>query len=146
MSNPERSLRRFLRANALFSGVTAVSFALPSRTLPALIGRPSSELITLGLALFGFALFVGWLSFRQSLARTWTRRLVALVVVLDFLWVVQTVVQVSGLASYTVAGRWLFGGLALVVLGLAAGQGYSLWHLHAQASPSTPSSFTTTDT
>lgn len=92
--------------------------------------------------LLGFAAFVGWLSFRRSLDRSWTKRLVVVVVVLDLLWVVQTVVKISGLVSYTVAGRWLFGGLALAVLVLAAGQGFSLWHLHVDASPVTSSSST----
>lgn len=148
MSNPETTLRRFLRANALFSSACALAFAVPSRTLPALTGRPSSELINLGLMLLGFAAFVGWLSFRRSLATPWSKRLVAGVVVLDVLWVAQTVVQISGLVSYTVAGRWLFGGLALVVLVLATGQGYSLWHLHADHTPNaiTTSSSTSSDT
>lgn len=135
MSHPERLLRHFLRTNAIFSGVCALVFAVPTRTLPALTGRPSSELITLGLSLLVFAVFVGWLSSRPSFTRRWTKRLVALVVALDVLWVIQTFVQIAGLVSFTPTGRWLFGGLALVVLALAEGQGYALWKLHRRDDP-----------
>lgn len=130
MSTPERVLRHLLRANALFSGVCALVFAVPTRTLPALTGRPSSELINLGLGLLAFALLVGWLSSRQSLAYRWTQGLAALVVGLDVLWAVRTFVQVAGGGSFTPTGRWLFAALALVVLGLAGGQAYALWALH----------------
>lgn len=134
MSNSDRLLRRFLRANMLFSGLCGLVFATPTRTLPALTGRPSSELINLGLSLLAFAVFVGWLSFRRPLERRWTKGLVALIVGLDVLWVIQTAVHIAGLASYTRVGRWLFAGLALVVLGLAAGQGYALRRLHHRSS------------
>ena len=136
MSNPTRRLGQLLRANAAFSGLCGLLFSIPTQMLPAFTGRTSIELVVLGVGLLGFAFFLGWLSVRPNLASRGPKRLVTLVVALDLLWALLTLVQVAGLLSYTTAGRWLFGGLAVVVLVLADAQGYALWRVHREADAS----------
>lgn len=127
---PRRLLRTALRLNAGFSALSGLAFALPTRLLPAFTGLPSSLLINLGLMLIGFAAFLVWLSSRP-MDRAWIQRLALGVVVLDVLWVIGTGIALFAAPMFTPGGRWLFGGLAVVVAAFAELQGIALWRLHA---------------
>lgn len=133
-TTPRRLLRLALRLNATLSTLSALAFVLPTRTLPALIGLPSSELITLGMGLLLFAAVLWGLATRP-MERRWVQVAVFFVVVLDVLWVVDVVIQLFTSPAFTVAGRWIFGGLALLVAALAELQGYALWRVYAQSEP-----------
>lgn len=134
-STPRRLLRLALRLNATLSTLSALAFILPTRALPALIGLPSSELINLGVGLLVFATVLWGLATRP-MERRWVQIAVLFVVMLDVLWVVDVVVQLFTSPAFTVAGRWIFGGLAFLVVALAELQGYALWRVYAQAKPS----------
>lgn len=130
-----RLLQIALRLNATLSTVSALVFVVPTRTVPALIGLPSSALINLGLGLLVFAAVLWWLATRP-LERRWVQAVVLLVVVLDVLWVVDVVVQLFTSPAFTTTGRWIFGGLAVLVAALAEMQGYALWRVYAHSKPS----------
>jgi hypothetical protein len=136
--DPQHLLRMALRANATLSTLSGVIFVIPARTLPALTGLPSSELISLGAGLLLFAGLLWWISTR-SFSHRWVQAVVLLVVILDVLWVVGVVVQLITSPMFTVAGRWIFATLALLVATLAEVQGYALWRVHRQ-SKSSPAS------
>lgn len=133
--NPHRLLRMALRLNATLSTLSALVFMVPTRTVPALIGLPSSELITLGLGLLVFAAVLWWISTRPF-TRRWVQAVVLLIVIIDVLWVVDVVVQLITSPLFTVAGHWIFASLALLVASLAEVQGYALWRVYRLPSSS----------
>jgi hypothetical protein len=89
MIHPSLFLRRALLADAIFSGVSAVGLTLGAGTLASLLNLPEALLRETGLFLVAYAIFVGWLGTRASLAK-------ALVLIV-----------VAGNAAWTLASIWL---------------------------------------
>jgi hypothetical protein len=89
MIHPSLFLRRALLADAIFSGVSAVGLTLGAGMLASLLNLPEALLRETGLFLIAYAIFVGWLGTRASLAK-------ALVLIV-----------VAGNAAWTLASIWL---------------------------------------
>jgi hypothetical protein len=87
MIQPSLFLRRALLADAIFSGGGAVIFSLGAGELAPLLDLPEALLRETGLFLIAYTAFVGWLSTRQSLART----LVAIVIAGNAAWTLASV-------------------------------------------------------
>ncbi|MBI5318780.1 hypothetical protein [Bradyrhizobium sp.] len=66
MINPSSFLRRALIADAIFSGVAALGFALGAGAFAPLFNLPEIFLREVGLFLITYAAFVGWLGSRQT--------------------------------------------------------------------------------
>lgn len=66
---PSSFLRRALQADAIFSSIGAVMFALGAGDLAPLFNLPAALLRETGLFLIAYAAFVGWLGTRQSIPR-----------------------------------------------------------------------------
>lgn len=126
-----RILRLALRANATFSTVSGLTFALASTAIAAFLGAiPAAEVMSVGLMLIGFAAFLVWLSLRPSIPAP----LVLGVIAADLGWVV-------GTAFVVFAGVFSNGGaiaavlVANVVLAFAVAQWIGLRRLPRAASP-----------
>ena len=132
----DRILRLALRANATVSTITGILFVIPTRIAPALTGLPSSELISLGASLLGFAALLWWISFR-NFEESWVQFVIAGIVAADLFWVIDTVLQLIHSPLYTGMGRWIFGGLAVIVAMLAEAQAYGLWRVYRNPVSST---------
>jgi len=89
MIHPSLFLRRALLADAIFSGVSGVGLTLGAGMLASLLNLPEALLRETGLFLIAYAIFVGWLGTRASLAK-------ALVLIV-----------VAGNAAWTLASIWL---------------------------------------
>lgn len=89
MIHPSLFLRRALLADAIFSGVSAVGLTLGAGMLASLLNLPEALLRETGLCLIAYAIIVGWLGTRGSLAK-------ALVLIV-----------VAGNAAWTLASIWL---------------------------------------
>jgi hypothetical protein len=89
MIHPSLFLRRALLADAIFSGVSAIGLTLGAGMLASLLNLPEVLLRETGLFLIAYAIFVGWLGTRASLAKA----LVSIVV--------------AGNAAWTLASIWL---------------------------------------
>jgi len=106
-------LRRALGGNGIFSlssGLVSFVWADP---LALALGLPSPLLLrAIGLVLMGYAGFLLWLAFRP----TPLRRMALLASLLDGGWVAGSVVVLllPGM-PLTAVGRWMIGGLALLV-------------------------------
>ena len=108
-------LRRVLGGNGLFSlsnGLISLVWANP---LALTLGVPSSFVLrAIGLVLMGYAGFLFWLAFRPT--PQW--RMALLASLLDGGWVVGSgvLLLLPGM-PLTEVGRWMIGGLALLVAG-----------------------------
>jgi hypothetical protein len=89
MIHPSLFLRRALLADAIFSGGSAVGLTLGAGMLASLLNLPEALLREAGLFLIAYAIIVGWLGTRASLAK-------ALVLIV-----------VAGNAAWTLASIWL---------------------------------------
>src|SRR3984893_3720802 len=89
MIHASHFLRPGLFADAIFSGIGAVGFTLGAGVFASLLNLPEALLRETGLFLIVYALFVGWLGTRASMAK-------ALVVIV-----------VAGNAAWTLASIWL---------------------------------------
>lgn len=106
-------LRRVLRANAIFSTLSALGVLLFADPLTTLLGVPEPlVLYVLGLGLLPFA----WFVYQTGKQDVLNNRHVNLFLVLDILWVAASYLLIfSGFVPLTTAGKWLIGLLAEVV-------------------------------
>jgi len=102
-------LRRALQADAIFSGFSAVALALGAAPLAPWLNLPEALLQETGLFLIAYALFVGWLGSRRSMAAAW--------------------------AMLVIAGNaaWVLASVALLLSGMVAPNGLGVAAMLAQA-------------
>jgi len=108
----ELLLRRALKGNALFSGLSGVGILIANVELSRLLGWPSCiPLVIVAVALLGFAILLTINASRQSLslADAWTA------VWMDLAWVVGSYVLLF-IAPFSKPGRWIVAIVAEVVL------------------------------
>ena len=108
-------LRRALGGNGIFSLSSGMISLVWANPLALILGVPSSFVLrAIGLVLMGYAGFLFWLAFRPTLQ--W--RMVLLASLLDGGWVVGSgmLLLLPGM-PLTEVGRWMIGGLALLVAG-----------------------------
>ena len=128
-SGAGNSLRLALRANGAFSLATGLLLLAGRAPIAALMGlSDSGPLMFLGLNLIIFAGGLFWIAARRPISR----RLAAVVIALDLLWVGgSALLLASGSLTLTPIGVWLVVGVAAVVAGLAVAQ-YRGLHLYDQ--------------
>jgi len=118
MNETTNFLRNVLKANALFSFISGIIFAVFYKEVGVFIGiEPIASTLITGLILIIFALFVWYAATRDSL----NPLLVWIIIDLDILWVIGTVYSILA-DSYSYAGNWIMGILSLVVLDFAIAQ------------------------
>lgn len=117
-------LQKSVLANAAFSAVSAVVFLIFPEWIAQQIGLSNPvEVISVGIGLLGFALYLGFLLKTDRLSP----RFILPVIVGDVLWVVASVVLgFKFLSGFSVYGSWLVFGVAFVVLCFADLQGLGL--------------------
>ena len=120
-------LRGALRANAAFSGLSAIVLVGSSGAAASFLGAAEPvEMLSLGVQLGVFAVFLAWLSRRPAIPR-WP---VIVVIALDLLWVVSSAaLLLSPPDPLTVGGRWAIGLVAGAVLVFADLQFFGLRRL-----------------
>ncbi|WP_375313770.1 hypothetical protein WHZ77_11485 [Bradyrhizobium sp. A5] len=95
-------LRRALLADAIFSGVAALSFTFGAGAFATLFNLPESLLRETGLFLIAYTALVGWLAARSAVPRP----LVLLVVVGNAAWTAGSIVLLfSGAVSPNIGGE-----------------------------------------
>ena len=108
-------LRKSLRANATFSALSGLVFAIASGPVAVFLGNvPPSLVLLVGVQLLFFAGVLVWLSSRSEIPPSWA----VSVVVADLLWVVATIIVVYA-ELFTRGGAALATALAAVVLVMA---------------------------
>ena len=108
----ELLLRKALKGNALFSGLSGIGILIANAELSRLLGFPSRvPLVIVAVALLGFALLLATNASRESLrlADAWTA------VLMDLAWVVGSYVLLF-IAPFSKPGRWIVAIVAELVL------------------------------
>ena len=113
MINPSQFLRRALVADAIFSGVSAVSLTFGAGTFASLFNLPEALLLETGLFLIAYAALVGWLGTRAQVAKA----LVMIVVAGNAAW---TLASFALLFSGAVSPN-LLGEIMVVAQAIATG-------------------------
>jgi hypothetical protein len=120
-SAPSRLLRRALGGNGLFSLSSGLVCLLWAEPLTRPLGIPSVPLLrVIGLVLIGYSGFLLWLASRPTgpTGPTPLRRMALLASALDAGWVIGSgVLLVLPAMPWTTLGRWVIGGLAVIVAG-----------------------------
>ena len=116
----ETLLRRTLRANGVFSGVSGLLFVAGSGSLTAFIGLPSPWiLIAIGLSLLGYAALLFQAASRSPI----DLRHAILFTAMDTLWVAgSAILPINGWIPFTPAGKWAVIIIAEIVAVLAVFQ------------------------
>lgn len=123
MPSTETFLRRVLLADAAASLAMGAICALGAGALAGPLGLPVPLLRGVGLLLLPWAALVAWLAYRPAMPR----RAVWAVVVLNLIWVVDSVLLlVSGLVAPTALGTGFVLAQAVAVAALAAAQAVGL--------------------
>lgn len=127
LSNQPGLLRRAMRANALFSGLSGLVSLGMARPLAEFTGLETAAVfVGLGIVLILFAVDLWWLAGRERL----NPRFGQMAVILDLLWVAGSwAIVLSGWPPLTVAGKWLVALLAELVFVFAVVQAYGLYRL-----------------
>jgi hypothetical protein len=113
MIQASQFLRRALKADAIFSGISAVGLALGAAVFASLLDLPETLLRESGLFLIAYAIFVGWLGMRPSMPKA----LVMIVVAGNAAW---TLASIALLFSGAVSPN-LLGEIVVVVQAIATG-------------------------
>ena len=113
MIHPSTFLSRALLADAVFSGVSAVSLALGAGLLAPFLNLPEVLLRETGLFLIAYAALVGWLGTRTSMPKV----LVLIVIAGNAAW---TLASIALLFSGAVSPN-LLGEVAVVTQAIATG-------------------------
>lgn len=118
-------LRRVLRGNGLFSGISGLVLLVGAKPVAAFLGLAwPVALMSLGVTLLAYAAVLFWVTSQESIKRPF----VQMAILLDVAWVVgSAAILLAGWLPLTVAGKWTVALLAEVVAIFAALQGYALW-------------------
>jgi hypothetical protein len=113
MIQPSLFLRRALRADAIFSGVSALALTFGAGELAPLLDLPEVLLRETGLFLIAYAALVGWLGTRHQMPRA----LVVIVIAGNAAW---TLASIALLFSGAVSPN-LLGEIVVVAQAIATG-------------------------
>ena len=109
---PSAFLRRALAADAIFSGVSAITLTLGAAGLAPPLNLPEALLRETGLFLIAYTAFVGWLGLRQSVLKS----LVAIVIAGNAAWTIASIALLfSGAVSPSLLGEMAIALQAIVV-------------------------------
>lgn len=123
----ERLLRRAMRANAGFSGISGLVSLLAADALAAFTGIPEVLVFrALGVILILYGADLLWITSRERV-NIWFG---ITAVILDIAWVIGSMVLLLGnFLPLTTAGKWSVLLLAEVVSIFALVQGYAVWKI-----------------
>ncbi len=123
----ERLLRRALRANAGFSGISGLVSLLGATALAAFTGIPEATVFrVLGVVLILYAADLFWITSREKISVGFG----ITAVTLDILWVIASAILLLGnFIPLTIAGKWTILLLAEVVSIFALVQGFAIWKI-----------------
>lgn len=114
-SPPQAHLQRALRTNAMFSMISGISFLVAASFFATLVGIGASQFQLLGINLLVFAAALFGLSRDSMLKKTWALWAAGAVILMDFLWVLGSLV-LSQLPSLTTdTGKLLVLGISVIV-------------------------------
>ena len=118
------SIRPILYANAIFSTLSGLEFALASKFTTNLIGVDNSPVIfDLGLALIGFGLFLFYKASRPVI----TREFVLFIIIADSLWVLSSILfLLTSWVPFTLEGKWVVG-IKAIIVDIFAGLQFFKW-------------------
>jgi hypothetical protein len=123
-SDRQRLLRLALTCNALFSLSSGLVIAFADRQIVRVLGLPSgNSLLSLGIGLIVFAIFLFLSARRQLLNIPQTR----IMVLLDIVWVVGSYALLF-VVRFSSTGKWLVGIVAEFVLAFAVAQWLGIRH------------------
>jgi len=123
-SDRQRLLRLALTCNALFSLSSGLVIAFADRQIVRVLGLPSgNSLLSLGIGLIVFAIFLFLSARRQLLNIPQTR----IIVLLDIVWVVGSYALLF-VVRFSSTGKWLVGIVAESVLAFAIVRWLGLRH------------------
>jgi hypothetical protein len=123
----ERLLRRAMRANGGFSGISGLVCLLAADALVSFTGIPETFVFRiLGVILLIFAADLFWVTSREKV-NIWFG---ITAVILDIAWVIGSVILLmSNFLPLTIAGKWSILLLAEAVSIFALVQGYAVWKI-----------------
>lgn len=123
----ERLLRRVLRANAGFSGLSGLVSLLGANVLTTFTGISNALVFqVLGVILLLYAADLFWITFRDRI-NPWFG---ITAVVLDIIWVAGSAIFLLGdFIPLTAAGKWSILLIAEIVSIFAMIQGYAVWKM-----------------
>jgi hypothetical protein len=123
----ERLLRRAMRANAGFSGISGLVSLLGATVLATFTGIPLVTVFrVLGVVLILYALDLFWITSREKINVGFG----ITAVILDIAWVIASAILLLGdFIPLTIAGKWVILLLAEVVSIFAFVQGYAVWKI-----------------
>lgn len=126
-SKYERLLRRSMRANAGFSGISGLVCLLGATALADFTGVPETTVFrVLGVILVLYAADLFWITSREKISVGFG----ITAVILDFAWVIGSIILLlGGFFPLTTAAKWTVLLLAEVVSIFALVQGYAIWKL-----------------
>lgn len=112
-TNPMAFLRNALRANAVFSTLSGIGMIIGGTQLAAWLGKPGS-IVADGVVLLVFAGILVWITRHEVVSL----KVASVVIALDLLFVADTTSKILG-GTFTTAGSWFYGIVAMIVLDLA---------------------------
>ena len=110
----DKLLRRSLKSNAIFCGISGASMALAAEPLGAFLGIAATPLVIAGIALALYAPLLFWRATQQSISplEAW------LAIGGDLGWVAGSAALIA-MGVFTRGGTWLVAGVADIVLTFA---------------------------
>ena len=123
----EQLLRRAMRANAGFSGVSGLVSLLGANALTTFTGIPEATVFrVLGVILILYAADLFWITSREKMNLVFG----ITAVILDVAWVIgSAILLLGGFFPLTTAGKWAILLLAEAVSIFALVQGYAVWKM-----------------
>jgi hypothetical protein len=116
--NRQRLLRLALTCNASFSLISGLVICLADRRVVHLLGLPDgNSLLSLGIGLVGFAVFLFFSARRKVVSVPQAR----FIVLMDIIWVVGSYALLF-VVPFSASGKWLVGIVAEFVLAFAIAQ------------------------
>ncbi len=129
-SKHERLLRRVLRADAGFSGISGLVCLVGASALTTFTGIPNSTVFqVLGVVLILLSVDFFWISYREQI-NPWFG---ITAVLLNIAWIIGSGVLLFGnFLPLTTAGKWSILLIAEIASIFALVQGYAVWKIRQQ--------------
>lgn len=122
----DKLLRRSLKSNAVFCGISGASMALAAGPLGAFLGISAMPLLVVGIALALYAPLLFWRASQEPISalEAW------LAIAGDLGWVAGSAALIA-MGAFTHGGTWLVAGVADIVLTFAVLQYLGLRRVRA---------------
>ena len=107
------SIRPILYANAIFCGISGLTFALASKSISAFLGLDANGVIlALGIGLISYAEFLYLYAKRPIISQSF----VLFAIIADSIWVLASILfLLTNWVPFSVQGKWMIGIIAVIV-------------------------------